>query len=206
MIREDESYHDAGLSQLRYVIFGGEALNPSILRDWHNKYKATKLINMYGITETTVHVTYKEITETEISKGHSNIGRPLPTLSAYVVDEDLQLVPEGIPGELLVAGLGVARGYLNREELTEDKFIPDLFQHGSRVYRSGDLVKWSKSSELLYLGRIDQQVKIRGHRIELGEIENQLLKLGGVRNAVVLDMKDGEDSRYLHAFLPAVIN
>ncbi|MEK3834072.1 MULTISPECIES: amino acid adenylation domain-containing protein [unclassified Paenibacillus] len=200
LIREDESYHDAGLSQLRYVIFGGEALNPSILRDWHNKYKATKLINMYGITETTVHVTYKEITETEISKGHSNIGRPLPTLSAYVVDEDLQLVPEGIPGELLVAGLGVARGYLNREELTEDKFIPDLFQHGSRVYRSGDLVKWSKSSELLYLGRIDQQVKIRGHRIELGEIENQLLKLGGVRNAVVLDMKDGEDSRYLHAF------
>ena len=113
---------------LRYVIFGGEVLSPGKLAAWRQKHPAIKLINMYGITETTVHVTYKEITETEIAANASNIGQPIPTLTCYVLDREQRLVPIGVPGELYVGGEGVSRGYLNREELTRQKFIESPFK------------------------------------------------------------------------------
>lgn len=171
---------------LRYVIFGGEALKPIKLKSWKLKYPETKLINMFGITETTVHVTYKEITDEEIEKNISNIGRPIPTLTTYVLDKHLRLLPLGVAGELCIGGAGVARGYLNRPELSEVRFVKSPFKKGERLYRSGDQGRLLGNGEMEYLGRIDHQVKIRGFRIELGEIETQLMKHEEIKEAVVL--------------------
>lgn len=170
---------------LRYIIFGGEELKTGKLKDWKNRYPNTKLINMYGITETTVHVTYKEITDKDIEKGVSNIGRPIPTLSIYILDKNMRLLPFGAAGEICVSGEGLARGYLNRPELTAEKFITNPFVQGEKMYRSGDLARWMPEGELEYLGRIDDQVKIRGHRIELGEIEAALNGYYGIKDCVV---------------------
>lgn len=177
---------DAAALDLRYVIFGGDALKPALLKEWHQRYPFTKLINMYGITETTVHVTYKEIGTKEMASNISAIGQPIPTLMCYIVDRHLELQPLGVPGELLVSGSGVARGYLNRPELTATRFINYNFQN---TYLSGDLARWLSYGEMEYLGRIDQQVKIRGFRVELGEIESQLLLCQTVSQAVVLFKK-----------------
>ncbi|MEI6260570.1 MAG: amino acid adenylation domain-containing protein, partial [Deltaproteobacteria bacterium] len=190
----------SGLS-LRYVIFGGEALKPAMLKGFNEKYPEVKLINMYGITETTVHVTYKEITESEIRANVSNVGKPIPTLTAYIMDKGLKLLPIGVPGELLVGGDGVARGYLNRAELTREKFIANPYKDGERLYRSGDLAKMLPNGEIEYLGRIDQQVKIRGYRIELGEIENVLMMHPQIDQAAVIDREDAVGDRFLCAYL-----
>ncbi len=181
--------------RLRMIIFGGEALQPAQLAGWRTKYPHTALINMYGITETTVHATYKEIGEPEVDGRSSSIGRPIPTLQIYVLDEDRSLVPIGVEGEIYVGGEGVARGYVNRPELTEERFVPHPFEPGARLYRSGDLARWNTNGELEYVGRIDHQVKIRGFRIELGEIEARLLQIPDIQQAVVAVKKDpaGED-------------
>jgi amino acid adenylation domain-containing protein len=175
--------------KLKYVIFGGEALKPSKLEKWHKKYPETKLVNMFGITETTVHVTYKEIGEKEILSDISNIGVPIPTLSTYILGPDLNLLPLGAPGEICVGGDGVGRGYLNRVELTTGKFVDNPYKTGDRLYRSGDLARLTLNGEMEYMGRIDNQVKIRGFRIELGEIERRLLKSKTVSSAVVVARK-----------------
>ncbi|AJS58360.1 non-ribosomal peptide synthetase [Paenibacillus sp. IHBB 10380] len=186
---------------VRNVIFGGEALSPSILKEWKRKQPDIRLINMYGTTETTVHVTYKEITEVEIAQGKSNIGKPIPTLRAYILDKQQRIQPIGIQGELYVAGEGVARGYLNRPELTEEKFVEDPFVPGERMYRTGDLARWLPDGNLEYLGRIDEQVKIRGFRIELGEVHEQLMKHEAVEDAVVVARKGEEGQTYLCAYV-----
>src|SRR6185503_15013597 len=156
------------------IVFGGEALQPALLRDWKARYPATTLVNMFGITETTGHVTFKVIGDAEIENGASNIGGPIPTLSLYVLDDALQLVPIGVTGELCVGGAGVARGYLKRAELTAERFVAHPFKAGERMYRSGDLGRLRANGEIEYLGRRDAQIKIRGFRIELGEIESAL--------------------------------
>ncbi|MDO3679095.1 non-ribosomal peptide synthetase [Paenibacillus ehimensis] len=186
--------------RLRYVIFGGEALKPKMLKAWKQKYPDTRLINMYGITETTVHVTYKEIGMQEIISGISNIGKAIPTLSTYVMDEHLNIQPFGVPGELYVGGDGVARGYLNREELTQQRFLRHPHKELERIYRSGDWVRLLPGGEMEYLGRIDHQVKIRGYRIELGEIENRLLSHALIEDAVVLAKEDNQQQPYLCAY------
>ncbi|WP_270168683.1 non-ribosomal peptide synthetase [Paenibacillus sp. SYP-B4298] len=188
---------------LRKIVFGGEALAPQQLKEWRKRYPATQLINMYGITETTVHVTYKEITEVEIAEGRSNIGRPIPTLKVYVLDANRRCVPAGVAGEMYVAGEGLARGYLNRPELTAEKFVDDPFTPGERLYRSGDLARWLPDGNIEYMGRIDHQVKVRGYRIELGEVEAQLLKLESVQEAVVMAREDGGREKQLCAYLVA---
>ncbi|MED1724568.1 non-ribosomal peptide synthetase [Brevibacillus parabrevis] len=192
-----------GLDSLRYVIFGGEALKPHMLTGWHDMYPDVKLVNMYGITETTVHVTYKEIGREEMQRNESNIGTPIPTLTAYVLDQRQRLAPIGVAGELYVGGEGVARGYLNRPELTASRFAPNPYHPEERLYRSGDLVRLLPDGELEYLGRIDMQVKIRGHRIELGEVEKALLQHPDVTDAVVLAIADGHGQNQLHAFFTA---
>lgn len=189
--------------QIRYVIFGGEALNPIKLKDWKEKYPTTQLINMYGITETTVHVTFKEITDHEIEHNISNIGKPIPTLTTYVMDANLKLLPIGVPGELCVGGDGVARGYLNRPELTEIKFLPNPYRPEERIYRSGDLVQMLTNGEMEYLGRIDHQVKIRGFRIELGEIESKLLNHPKIKEAIVMARENEDGDKYLCAYFMA---
>lgn len=192
LIEEDSNY-PVDLDSIRCVIFGGEALNPGRLKSWKDRYPNTRLINMYGITETTVHVTFKEIGEVEIKDNISNIGFPIPTLSLYVMDRHLMLHPPRVAGELCVGGWGVARGYLNRPGLTHEKFVANPNQRNERLYRSGDLARILDNGELEYLGRIDQQVQIRGFRVEPGEVENLLLHHPQVKDAVVIT-KTSSDS------------
>jgi len=193
----------SGAPALRYVVFGGEALSPARLKRWHAAYPGTRLINMYGITETTVHVTFKEITPEDIAGNISKIGKPIPTLETVVLDRRLMLQPAGIPGECCVGGGGVARGYLNRPELTAEKFINNPYKPGKKLYRSGDLVKMRDNGEMDYLGRIDRQVKIRGFRIELAEIEARLSNCPGIKDAAVMDRDDQKGNTYLCAYIVA---
>ncbi|MEU5022699.1 amino acid adenylation domain-containing protein, partial [Streptomyces angustmyceticus] len=164
----------AGELALRLVVFGGEALRPARLAAWWSAVGegGPRLVNMYGITETTVHVTAREITPADTADGAvSPIGRPLADTGAYVLDAAGRVVPVGVAGELWVSGAGVARGYLNRAELTAERFVERAIGGVvRRMYRSGDLVRWSADGELEYLGRLDDQVKVRGFRIELGEV------------------------------------
>ncbi|WP_337842012.1 amino acid adenylation domain-containing protein [Rheinheimera sp.] len=177
------------LKALRYVIFGGEALNLVQLTGWFSHYgdQQPLLVNMYGITETTVHVTYKAIHLGDIGE-LSLIGRPLADLQALVLDAELQPVPAGVTGELYISGAGLARGYLNRPELTAERFIrhPYPTPGFERLYKTGDLARYNAEGELDYSGRIDNQVKIRGYRIELGEIEAALSAISGISQCLVL--------------------
>ncbi len=191
---------------LRYVIFGGEALELQSLQPWFERHgdEQPLLVNMYGITETTVHVTYRPIRWADLTSGvGSVIGVPIPDLRIYLVDEKLQPVPVGVPGEICVAGAGVARGYLNRPELTSQRFIADPFsrQPGGRLYRSGDLARHTSGGELEYLGRMDHQVKIRGFRVELGEIESALNQHPAIRESVVIAADGPGGAKRLVAYI-----
>jgi amino acid adenylation domain-containing protein len=189
LIRAEEQAAPRGDLGLRYVIFGGEALDLKSLKPWFDRHgdARPRLVNMYGITETTVHVTYRPLSVADLDAA-SVIGVPIPDLQLYLLDEERRPVPSGEPGEIYVGGAGVARGYLNRPELTTQKFIPDPFaaDAGMRLYRSGDLGRHLPNGDLEYLGRIDQQVKIRGFRIELGEIAATLNLDPGIRESVVV--------------------
>ncbi|NER29541.1 MAG: amino acid adenylation domain-containing protein, partial [Symploca sp. SIO1C4] len=175
LIQAEQSATTVEQLKLRLVIFGGEALELNSLKPWFERYGDQKpqLVNMYGITETTVHVTYRPLSLADLEGAASVIGRPIPDLQMYVLDEHLQPVPIGIPGEMYVGGAGVTRGYLHRRELTVERFISNPFTDNpqARLYKTGDLARYLPNGELEYLGRIDNQVKIRGFRIELGEIE-----------------------------------
>ena len=201
LAREELKTDDAPL-KLRYVIFGGEALSPGKLKQWRRKYPDVKLINMFGITETTVHVTYKEIGEHEILHNISNIGKPIPTLSVYLLNANRQPVPKGAIGELYVGGAGVARGYLGNEALTASRFIDHPYKTGEKLYRSGDLARRLPSGDLEFLGRADHQVQLRGFRVEMGEIESHLLQHGKIKDTVVVaHEKDGD--KFLAAYYVA---
>ena len=169
---------------------------------------------MYGITEITVHATYRSLTEEDIQAGQaSNVGKPLDDLQFYILDSHLQPVPIGVAGEIYIGGAGVARGYLNRADLTAERFIADPFGQGQdnlagaadngRLYKTGDLGRWLPDGSVEYLGRNDFQVKIRGFRIELGEVEAQLAKCPGVREAVVMAREDVPGDKRLVAYLVA---
>ncbi len=194
--------------QLRYVILGGEALEVATLKPWYrqNDGRNTQLVNMYGITETTVHVTYRVLKPADTERsGGSPIGCRIPDLRVYILNEQAQLVPVGVAGEIHIGGAGVARGYLNRPELTAERFLPDPFsaEPGARMYKTGDLGRWLVDGTLEFLGRNDFQVKLRGFRIELGEIEVQLAGYPGVREAVVLAREDRPGERRLVAYIVA---
>lgn len=191
---------------LRLVIFGGEALEIESLRPWIARHgdERPRLINMYGITETTVHVTYRPLTRKELDEAHGSlIGAPIPDLQVYVLDRCLRPAPIGVPGEAYVRGAGVARGYVSRPNLTAERFIPSPFdsRRGVRLYRTGDSVRVLSNGELEFLGRVDQQVKIRGFRIELGEIESALKKHATVRDAAVLAREDEPGEKRLVAYV-----
>jgi amino acid adenylation domain-containing protein len=191
---------------LRVVIFGGEALEFRTLLPWveQNGIEQPQLVNMYGITETTVHVTYRRLSQEEIEAERGSIvGSPIPDLRMYLLDRQGQPVPIGVAGEIYVGGAGVARGYLNRAELTAERFLPDPFsaEPKARMYRSGDLGRWRPDGTIEYLGRNDDQVKIRGFRIELGEIEAQLTMHPQVKEALVIAREDAPGEKRLVAYV-----
>ncbi|HJX28273.1 MAG TPA: amino acid adenylation domain-containing protein, partial [Thermoanaerobaculia bacterium] len=190
---------------LRLVIFGGEALNLASLGPWFERHgdDRPRLVNMYGITETTVHVTFKPVSAADPELGGSPIGTPVSDLRLHLLTADGNLVPVGVAGEIHVGGAGLARGYLGRPELTAERFVPDPFSQaaGERLYRSGDLARRRPDGSLEYLGRIDHQVKIRGFRIELGEIEAVLASLPGAHQAAVVVREDMPGSPRLVAYV-----
>ena len=186
--------------KLRVVIFGGEALELGSLKPWVERHGAARpeLVNMYGITETTVHVTYRQLLGSEIEGGSGKvIGAALADLVLYILDERMQVLPVGVAGEMYVGGGGLGRGYLGRPELTATRFVPDPYSGvaGARLYRTGDVGRYRGNGELEYVGRADEQVKVRGHRIELGEIEAVLQQHKVVREAVVLLRGAGEQQQ-----------
>ncbi|HYV13035.1 MAG TPA: amino acid adenylation domain-containing protein [Pyrinomonadaceae bacterium] len=190
---------------LRAVIFGGEALELRSLLPWIEMFGDARpqLVNMYGITETTVHVTYQLLNEEHVRQAPGSlIGRPIPDLEVYVLDKRMQPAPVGVPGEMYVGGAGLARGYLNRPELTSERFVPDTFstRGGARLYKTGDRARFRADGTLEYLGRVDHQVKIRGFRVEPGEIEAALAKHPGVAAALVMAIGEGE-SKNLVAYV-----
>ncbi|MEM6455648.1 MAG: amino acid adenylation domain-containing protein, partial [Acidobacteriota bacterium] len=185
---------DAGALAVRCVVFGGEALVPSKLQPWRARQPACRRVHKYGITETTVHVTWRDLSDADLAASRGVVGAQLATLAALVVDAQLRPVPDGVPGELLVGGFGVsARGYLDRPTLSAERFV--TLPHdasGQRWYRSGDLgLRRPGDGCLIHLGRLDDQVKVRGFRIELGEIEARLLEHDAITEAVVLAPRDG---------------
>jgi amino acid adenylation domain-containing protein len=193
---------------LRWVVFGGEALEPAALRAWTDRHgdQRPRLVNMYGITETTVHVTWRPITRGDVERaGRSPVGVPIPDLAVYVADAGLQPVPVGVAGEMFVGGAGVARGYLGRPALTAQRFVPDPFGGvpGARLYRSGDRARRLPGGELEFLGRADEQVKIRGFRIEPGEIEAALLRHPAVAEAAVVAREDEPGEKRLAGYVVA---
>jgi amino acid adenylation domain-containing protein len=188
---------------LRLVVFGGEALRRPALVPWirHVPLSACRLINMYGITETTVHVTCHEITAADVVANSRSVGRALPGWSVSVRSAGGRVLPFGVAGEICVGGVGLARGYLGRPELTHERFPVDPAT-GERYYRSGDLGLLRPDGTVEHFGRLDDQVKIRGYRVELGEIRAALLDDPGVRDAVVSFRETG-DGGEIHAFVVA---
>jgi amino acid adenylation domain-containing protein/non-ribosomal peptide synthase protein (TIGR01720 family) len=186
---ELESEEKALDQHLRWVIFGGDRLEPAHLKEWFQQYSpdAIQLVNMYGITETTVHVSfyrlgYEDMDAPEVSP----IGLPIPETTIYVLDKHKKPVPIGVSGEMYVGGTGVCRGYLNRPELTAEKFVENPFVKGEKLYKSGDLARRLSNGNLQYLGRNDDQVQLRGYRVELGEVEKKILSHPGIEKSVVM--------------------
>ncbi|WP_406472400.1 non-ribosomal peptide synthetase [Streptomyces sp. NBC_01615] len=186
---------------VRLLIFGGEPLEPALLLPWFDRYpeRVCRAVNMYGITETTVHCTWRTLTRADALNGTRSVGRALPGWRLYVLDEEGRPAAPGVPGEIHVSGAGVAAGYLNRPELTEGRFVRGRLAErpDELLYRSGDRGRLLPDGELEHLGRLDDQVKIRGHRIELGEIRGTLLAHSAVTAAaaVVRDAHDAAAAR-----------
>ncbi|MEV8396080.1 MULTISPECIES: amino acid adenylation domain-containing protein [unclassified Streptomyces] len=193
---------------LRWIVFGGEALDLGRLEAWGRRHGDTRptLVNMYGITETTVHVSVRTLDSAAwTGQTRSLIGGGIDDLRVYVLDDGLRPAPTGVTGELYIAGAGLARGYVNRPDLSAERFVACPFgAPGERMYRSGDLARWTGDGELEYLGRADDQVKLRGFRIELGEIENVLLAHRDVAQTAVLVREDVPgDQRLVAYWVPA---
>ncbi|WTL59449.1 amino acid adenylation domain-containing protein [Nocardia sp. NBC_01499] len=201
LVEADRAAEPTALA-LRYVVFGGEALDLRKLERWYERHGATtRLVNMYGITETTVHVSFLPLAEQDRRNPASVIGRAIPGLDAYVLDARLHPTPLDVPGEIHVVGAQLSRGYLGRPGLTAARFVANPFgAPGSRMYRTGDIGRWRDRGDkamLEYAGRSDQQVQLRGFRIELGEIEAALVRCDGVHQAVALVRSDAHGERLI---------
>jgi amino acid adenylation domain-containing protein/non-ribosomal peptide synthase protein (TIGR01720 family) len=189
--------------RLDAVVFGGEALEPHRLAPWLEAHPdVPRLINMYGITETTVHASFREILPDDVASPVSPIGVPLAHLAFFVLDTSLRPVAPGVVGELYVAGAGLAYGYIGRSGLSASRFVACPFgKPGERMYRTGDVMCWGADGELRYMGRSDEQVKIRGYRIELGEVQSALAGLDGVTQAEVIVREDRPGDRRLVGYV-----
>ena len=189
----------ASCPDLKVIILGGESINIGNVKKLAEKCRWMKFINHYGPTESTVgciahSIDLDHIQNCEI---YNRIGRPIHGINIYIVDRSDQLVPVGAPGEICISGVGLASGYVNNEELTNEKFIDNPFHRGAKMYKTGDLGRWMPDGNIEFLGRIDNQIKIRGFRVEIGEIENQLLQLEGIKEAAVVYIEE----KYLSAYI-----
>ncbi|MBJ8030645.1 non-ribosomal peptide synthetase [Bacillus cereus group sp. N21] len=194
--------NDWSLSALKYVLVAGEALPKKVAYNFKEMLHDVRLENLYGPTEITIYATnYSVVNDSKL--GSIPIGKPLPNVQAYIVNEQLSLQPIGVAGELCIAGSGVARGYLNRHELSEERFVTCPWETGVKMYRTGDLVRWLANGDIEYLGRIDHQVKIRGYRIELEEIERVVMEHSSVREAltVVREDRNGDKNLVMYVVL-----
>jgi amino acid adenylation domain-containing protein len=189
---------ETDLGCLRTVVSAGEDCRGQVARKWASR---RRFINAYGPTETTVCASMKMLAPAEA--GNPSIGRPMRNVRLFILDEQMELLPVGAEGELFIGGIGVGRGYLNRQDLTAERFLPDPFSHspGERLYRSGDLVRYRENGDIDYLGRRDRQIKLRGCRIETGEIEEVLLGCDLVQEAVVVAQEDAGGEQQLVAYL-----
>ena len=186
MISEDEE-----LKYVHTIIVGSEACWMELIKKWRNK---VRIFNGYGPTEATVCVSFKEyLGDEEIC----TIGTPITNTQIYILDENLEPIPIGIPGEIYIGGAGVAKGYLNKEELTNEKFVPNKFTNTGLMYRSGDVAKYTETGDIEFVGRIDNQIKVRGYRIELEEIENVALENKNIKKVVCLLQEDDGDKKVI---------
>ncbi|MGY5130838.1 amino acid adenylation domain-containing protein [Streptomyces nigrescens] len=206
LMQADAEHPDLGRQlALRRVVFGGEALDLGRMAEWYRRHGDTApvLVNMYGITETTVHVSHLPLDERAVAgQTRSLIGRGIPDLRVYVLGDRLELLPPNVPGEMYVAGAGLARGYLHQSALSAERFVADPFgPPGARMYRTGDVARWTADGQLEYLGRADDQVKVRGFRIELGEIEAAFESHAAVAQARVVVREDGPGEKRLVAYV-----
>ena len=197
----------ANLQNLNYLLVTGEAVSQSVLAQWfaHPKYGHIPVVNAYGPTEASDDITHHFMDRTPESS-NVPLGKTVQNLSIYILDKHGQICPAGIPGEICVSGIGVSRGYLNREELTKEKFIADPFRSGNKMYKTGDLGRSLADGVIEYLGRIDDQVKIRGYRIELGEIEHVLNLHPEVQQSVVVAKSDEQGIKRLVGYIVADLN
>ncbi|NFI52313.1 amino acid adenylation domain-containing protein [Clostridium botulinum] len=194
LFMEDSNFQES-LQKLKLVLVGGEEMSSNLAEELI-KFDNLKIYNMYGPTETTIWSAVKLVENQDIT-----IGNPIQNTKIYILDKNLRLQAIGMPGELCISGDGVARGYINNEELTKEKFIDNPYVQDEKLYKTGDLAKWLPNGEIEFLGRIDDQVKIRGFRIELGEIESALLSIDVIKEAVVIEKKDNFANKYLCAYL-----
>ncbi|NLE80665.1 MAG: amino acid adenylation domain-containing protein [Rhodococcus sp.] len=189
------------VSSLRRVFCSGEALPAAVVRRFNTVFSKVpnppQLVNLYGPTEATVDVSYFDCPAGDTELDVVPIGKPIDNISLLILDQDGRRVPRGVAGELNIAGVGVARGYLDRPELTAETFVPDADVPGGRRYRTGDIARWLGDGNIEYLGRRDDQVKVRGNRVTLGEIQNEMLTCPGVRGAAVIDMPSETHGTYL---------
>ena len=199
---EEETVEPVPLA-LRWIVFGGETLDLQTLRPWFNRHgdEEPQLVNMYGITETSVHVTHRVLGKGDLNRG-SVIGEPISDLSFYILDSHLEPVPVGVSGQIFVGGAGLARGYLNQAELTAERFIDDPFsaEVDAKLYQTGDLARRLADGEVEYLGRMDHQVQLRGFRIELGEIESVLVSHPDIRDVRIMLREDEPGDKRLAVY------
>ncbi|WP_413004018.1 amino acid adenylation domain-containing protein [Paenibacillus sp. 1P03SA] len=191
------------LRHMRAILFGGERVSVGHVRKALAHLGPGKIIHLYGPSESTVYATYYVVNEVAEDAVNVPIGRPISNTTAYIVDARNNLQPIGVAGELCVAGEGLVRGYLNRPELTAEKFVDNPFVPGERMYRTGDVARWLPDGTIEYVGRMDDQVKIRGFRIELGEVEAQLLKVDSIRKATVVARETASGDKQLCAYFTA---
>jgi amino acid adenylation domain-containing protein len=193
--------HLAHLGGLRQLIVGGDVMSPAHARRIMNAFPALRLVNVYGPTEATVLITAQQLESPPDAP--IPLGAPIPNATVYILDARLRPVPIGVPGEIFTGGAGVALGYLSRPELTAERFVPDPFsaRPGARMYRSGDLARWRDDGTIDFLGRVDNQVKIRGVRVELGAIESALTDHPSIQEAVVVPAGSGAAGKQLAAYV-----
>ncbi|WP_440615181.1 amino acid adenylation domain-containing protein [Cysteiniphilum sp. 6C5] len=200
------------LESFRYIVLGGDKLTPDKLKQWWEFCNvqgrpSPKVINMYGITEATVHVSYKQMCDDLTQCNNSLIGKALTDMNVYILDKHMKPMPVGVVGEIYVAGEGLSRGYYNNPDLTNKYFMKNPFYNEvsmkkgfERIYRTGDLARWLDNAELEYIGRVDSQLKIRGYRIELGEVETRLTRISGVSQGCVVAKKNQQADNYIVAY------